>query len=745
MNQILVRFRVMVCLGLSLLTFCFFNVNAAFAHIPHDVVIETKLSPNYAQDRTVYHIVNIGISTWGNIFKSEDKGQSWQRIEEGLDNQYKLSSLDIASQSPDTLFLSSFGDGIYQSKNGGQTWLKVNQGLENLNIKQVFISPHSSDLVLAMGTEKGLYKTKDEGKNWYSVMGNHQVTAIAYFPNQENQIVIGDSQGKLYLSKDQGENWQPFFNFNNSGMIRDIKISPNFESDQTFFIGTEKKGVLKTINGGQSFNSVNQGLSDLSIASLAVSPNYKKDTTLFISAWQDGIFQSNDGGINWKKSNKGLQTVEQSLTWNSPNFSKISLSPNFAKDQTIFVAGFDGLFKTVDGGWNWQDTNIAFSRANNIHHIVLSPNYAKDQTLAFSTLFNSPYISHNQGKTWTNIDKGVQLDALLKQHLVTNIISFAFSPNYRSDKTLLASTWGSLFKTTDGGKNWEKLWVPKSLRADSYMIVSPHFVTDQTIYLITYEGNLLRSTDGGQNFSAIGKLQGKAIQPPALAISPSFSVDQTLYLGGFEGGINKSVDGGVTWYSVNNNPVIEGASIKLVISPNYQRDQTVLAGTSRGFFVTRDSGINWDKLVNGAYDTNSNVEDLAISPNYQIDQTFLVNLKGQGLFKTTDAGQTFSRIHQAFHGPIELSPSYSTDQTIYGATDMTLVRSTNGGLTWQTIQINFRKYNLMSILYLIITNAPERKIIFTLLIGLLSYLIFRFFKQSRKMLIKKSSTKLVLP
>lgn len=743
MNTILTRFRVMVGLGLSLLTVLFFNVNAALAHIPHDVVIDTKLSPNYAQDQTLYHLNQHGITTWGNLFKSEDKGQSWQRIEDGLDNQYELSSLDISAQSPETLFLSSFGDGIYLSKSSGNTWQKVNSGLENLNIKKVLVSPHSSNLVFALGTEKGLYKTKDGGRSWSSVIDEQQITAIAYFPHLENQMVIGNSLGQLSLSKDFGETWQPLAQFNNSGIIRDIKISPNYAADRTFFIGTET-GIFKTTDEGQSFNSVNQGLTELLIANLALSPNYQKDQTLFASAWKEGIFKSNDGGLSWQKSNQGLKTVEQAMSWDNPNFSQISISPNFVKDRTIFVAGFDGLFKTTNSGKNWQDTNIAGAVANHIHHIAISPNFANDQTLALSTLFYAPYLSHNQGKNWQSIERGVQLDGLLKQYLITNIISFTFSPNYRNDQTLLASTWGSLFKTTDQGKHWKKLWVPKPLRADSYLTVSPHFGVDQTLYLTTYEGDLLRSTDGGDNFLAIAKQTGKAIQPPALAISPNFSVDQTLYLGGFAGGIKKSVDGGVTWHSVNTIPEMAGASIKLVISPNYENDQTVFAGTSQGLFMTDDQGFTWNKIDNEAYSLESNVQDIVISPNYEKDKTFLINLKGQGLFKTIDGGQTFTKIHQALYGSIELSPSYAVDQTIYGSTNTELIKSIDGGLTWQSLPINFKKYNVLDLLYYIITNATERKIIFTLLVALFSYLCWKIIKLSRKRFLRKSSHQIVL-
>nr|MDJ0577606.1 hypothetical protein [Xenococcaceae cyanobacterium MO_234.B1] len=43
---------------LSILTFCFFDLDGALAHGPHDVVIEVELSPNYDQDQTAYYLLD---------------------------------------------------------------------------------------------------------------------------------------------------------------------------------------------------------------------------------------------------------------------------------------------------------------------------------------------------------------------------------------------------------------------------------------------------------------------------------------------------------------------------------------------------------------------------------------------------------------------------------------------------------------------------------------------------------------
>ena len=163
------------------------------------MVIEVELSPNYDQDQTAYYLVDGYLPVWGNLFKSKDGGDSWKRIEKGLDNQHKLFSLAVSSQSREILFLSSLGDGIYKSQDEGASWSKVNQGLETLSIDLVAISPHSSDVVFAAGTDHKLYKTENGGTSWTRIMaGESKITAIAFAPEQNDQIIVGDNQGNIY-------------------------------------------------------------------------------------------------------------------------------------------------------------------------------------------------------------------------------------------------------------------------------------------------------------------------------------------------------------------------------------------------------------------------------------------------------------------------------------------------------------------------------------------------------------------
>ena len=756
---------VLVSLLLTVALFAF-DVKVALAHYPHDDIFAVEISPNYERDQTL--LINVR----GNLLKSQDGGENWQKIVRGLDYQHQLSTLAISPQSPNIAFLSTFGDGIYKSENGGDSWRKVNQGLENLNINLVAIAPDSTDLVFAAGSRSGLYKTENSGASWEQVIaGDNKITAIAFAPNGEDKIIIGDPLGNLFVSSDRGTNWQQFATLKNSGAIQAVAISPNFSSDRTFWVGTERGGIWKTVDGGVTFQQVNRGMGNFSIMSLAISPNYQQDATILAATWHEGVFSSHDGGNSWQKQSRGLTKDTQAdlANYKRPHFSDLSISPAYSNDGTIFIAGFDGLFKSTDGGKVWSE--VSTLSPNIIVGLGLSPDYQNDSTLAITTYLGGAYISHDRGATWSSINNGLEKDNWLKRNVkkmlnryhVARLFGISFSPNYGRDRTIFSPAWRHLLKSTDRGQQWQK--IPLSNQSEPLnrptkysMVISPNFASDGTIYLGSMQGRgqdfLLKSTDGGFSFSIVGNVNGRAIV--YLAISPDFTGDKTLYAG-VKDGVYKTVDGGNTWQPVNDGlPPIQEAS-KLAISPNYRTDRTVFAGTTKGLFVTRDGGKNWDELAGFAEGKDSYVEAVAISPDYQNDLTLMVSFRGRGLFKSVDGGNTLARVGNDLwndnHGlanmygfwppvtPIQFSPSYSVDRTIYGVSETNLFRSTDGGNTWAKMAVFQPQGNLLSEFYSGLTTSPIYRFLAAAILALSSYLILGRLRLEKKLPWKKIQIK----
>ena len=515
------------------------------------------------------------------------------------------------------------------------------------------------------------------------------------------QIIIGDDKGGFYLSHDSGNSWKKQGQLNNSGRIRRIAVSPNFPIDKTILIGTRKGGIFKSTDGGKSFEKINQGILDKSIMSIAFSPNYEKDKTVFAVSFREGIFRSNDRGKTWKKYNKGLGRNPQADEYNLPHFNNIKISPKFSEDKTVFLSGFSGLFKSTDSGFNWQE--MVTLPANILTGIGISPNYNKDATAAIGTYIGGGFITKDGGLNWQSI---LEKKKNFPPEISGRLYAVFFSPNYPQDQTIFATTWQHFLHSEDDGKTWEavpltkrKFWFFQGALSKKPVVgISSNFAKDKTIYLATEQGDIFLSTDGGQSFLNIASVP---LNINSLAISSNFSVDKTLYLGS-SNGVYKSVDGGNNWQAVNRGlPQIKKQPTNIAISPDFPRDQTLFAVTTLGLFKTTDGGDNWIHLTEDAQIKDNYIEALAVSPNYAQDRTLIASVRGKGLFKTTNGGNSFTvigkqlidnndllshmRDFQVAANPLEFSPTYASDRTIYGFSGNKLFKSEDGGDNWQLI------------------------------------------------------------
>ena len=734
--------------------FIYFYTDCALGHSPHDQIYEVELSPKYSQDKTLF------ITVRHNLFKSPNGGKSWIRLTNGLDSRCFLGSLAISQQTKDVLYLSTvadwqatsllwWGDGIYKSVDSGASWQKVNNGLKTLSIDLIAVSPYSDEIVFAAGEKGALYKTEDGAKTWHQVMpDSNKITAIGFFPDNNDRIIIGNDKGTIYISNNEGETWERKFIFKGKGAIKGIAISPLFSEDETFFVAIQKKGVFKTIDGGQSFQVSNRGLSDRSVQDIIIVPTEKNKFSIYLSTWQEGVFRSKDRGENWIKLSKGLSREPQADQWKVPHFTDIEASDKFMQDKTLFLAGFDGLFKSRDSGLSWRQLDTLTGEV--ITSLAISPDYKNDSTLAAVCYGNRAYISKDKGNIWIPMKKGLEMPRFTKsfkkeKENVLRFYDIVFSPDYATDKTIFATLlWTKVLKSRDGGKTWKIISLPKQERGLA-IAISPAFSHDKTVFVASNRGIIFKSTDGGDNFSVIGETGEPINLAVSLVVSPNYALDKTLYATSIIN-IYKSTDGGKGWRSVTSGtPIEKVGNIKLAISPNYKEDKTVIAGTGEGVFITNDAGQTWEKFKNNKYIDKGFIEGVAISPDYKNDRTFIVSVQGKGLLKTTDNGKSFislgdrsislSRMNRVPSGsmPTQFSPDFAVDKTIYGFGSATteIFKSTDGGYRWEALMLPgypIYKYGFITYISLFF-NIYHRQILKFLagaIIFLFAYLTLRW-------------------
>ncbi|MGD1854911.1 MAG: WD40/YVTN/BNR-like repeat-containing protein [Leptolyngbyaceae cyanobacterium] len=679
-----------VALGLLLtLGGCFiWSFQPALAHRPHDVVTQVKLSPAFANDQTVYTLVR------GNLFKSSDEGRNWKRIVRGLDTLTPFSTLTVDRNEGRLMALGTYGDGIFRSEDQGESWQRSNSGLDTLDISVVYSLPSDTQVMLAAGTEGGLYRSNDGGQTWSSAVAPAQVFSV--LAEGQNILWAGDNTGQLLSSSNGGQSWQARLS------VADDAITAIAANSQVVYVGTATKGIFRINAATMEILDLNQGLEDLRIQDVKLIPGNSRG--VIISSWDRGISISLDSGETWTDYPQGLDKDKQANEFETHHFSEIAISENFVVDKTVFLGGFNGLYKSVQSGQQWRE--IETLARGSVVAMDVSPNYAEDSTLALTTYVGKILMSRDQGQTWELTMEGAEVPRLNNSFEPTyqdprRFFDIAFSPDYGEDGTLFTSgLWTKYLRSTNGGQSWSIHNLSSEARGLT-LLVSPNFATDKTMFVGNQAGIVFRSTDGGKTVKQIAKIPWKrGNDSPSMAISPNFAEDRTLYTLG-ETGVYKSTDAGQSWQSTTENGPIDAAgNVHVEISPDYAQDQTLFVSSYSGLFKTVDAGESWQlvAIADVAADRTF-LEGVALSPNYANDGTVMVSVRGKGLYKSQDSGASFAAIGDpslAFSRlynvpcagrPIEFSPNYAADSTIFGfgTADTEVYRSTDSGNTWEIL------------------------------------------------------------
>lgn len=666
----------------------------AVAHSPHDAVGDVEVSPRFAEDQTAYTIVR------EYLLKSTDGGDAWSRLNRGLDNKHHLASIEVSGQDPDVLFASTRGDGVYRSTDAGASWEKANDGLDDLVIPHLFLSPDDDGLIYAVTREGVVMGSNSGGDAWAPVEGlqGREVSAMAFAPDAPD-VVFAGTTGTVLVSEDRGSTWdeKPV---GDEVHIEAIAASPAYSEDETIFVGTAEDGVWRSVDGGARFTEASRGLSDRRVLDLQISPEFSEDGGVMASTWLDGTFRTSDQGDSWSRDAEGLTTNEQADLLERPHFIGLAEStPGDGGGSTIFLSGFNGLFRSTDGGDSWQE--LTTQDATNLQAVRVSPDFAQDGTVFVATYLNGALRSEDRGDTWTPINQGLafEYDYLRSEDYFTRLTSLAVSPTYGTDDTVYAGVRGYLFESTDAGADWAATTPPDLVLPDDfppdYLIptFSPSFEDDETVYAGTDSGMVFRWT-AGETPEQVADIGHEILALEA----PADGADDSRLVAATEDGVYLSSDRGDSWTKAQGAP--KGIE-SLAVSSGFATDGTAFIGTKNGLFESRDEGATWSIVRGLPFGDRAYIEAVVTSPDFATDGTALVSVRGLGLFRSIDGGATYAPVGQDllddnvvlasfYHStsePIVFSPTFGQDKTVFGIAESTLYKSTDAGSSWTALDI----------------------------------------------------------
>lgn len=570
---------------------------------------------------------------------------------------------------------------LFKSTDGGVNWTIASGLLSNNTIDVIAFSPaYSQDQTVYLAGAGGLFVSTD-GANTWTALSTTALSSMALSPNfaTDNTLFVVTKQKKVLKSKNRGTTLTPLgAPAPLTSALTVIAVSPNFTADHTVLVGSVADGIFKTSNGGGSWTPMTGGIVLPDVTSLTFSPGFSSDKTAFAGTKGKGFVVSTNGGSTWTQSNTGLT---------DNNVNSIALSPTYAQDSTLWVAtNAKGVFQSTNQGTSWAPPVTVprqLSNLTTVHYQTL----AAASGIQFLGMFEGLWTSANGGASWQYIDT-----------CPTRFVRYVhMSPGYPSDQTVFLSTYGSgNLWTTDGGATWTLQNTGMQAPYTDGSAISPNFVSDGIAFSSNHNG-LQRTSNRGATWVMMPG-PGTTSYPRGLAVSPNFVNDQTVYIGTtsatghnsvsldspaakIPAGVYISTNAGMTWtlsgFSKDGVPSI-------AFSPAFATDQTAFAaGQTTALYRTTDNAATWTALTLPG--NPKGIAVVAVSPNFAVDGVVVAAGIHGGIYKTADGGSTWSLLANTgnIRGlDIKFSPNYANDQTLFvGTVQFGLMESIDGGTT----------------------------------------------------------------
>jgi 5'-nucleotidase / UDP-sugar diphosphatase len=220
-------------------------------------------------------------------------------------------------------------------------------------------------------------------------------------------------------------------------------------------------GIIRSVDGGITWEEKNNGLQFPMALSLAEEPN----GDLYAGSW--GIYRSTDNGENW--------------TATAFNFGAFFCFA-FNQDSTtnyIFAGSGGGIFRSTDSGASWDTTSNGLPRPTSVDVWALA---VTQSGKVYAGTNEGLFASTNNGDDW------LLVDSIFYQARIRDI-------EINSHGHIFIAESGRVFRSIDDGQNWVELSIP------------PHYSLTCALAINSLDhifvGGYLKSTDNGNTWETL--------------------------------------------------------------------------------------------------------------------------------------------------------------------------------------------------------------------------------------------------
>lgn len=269
-----------------------------------------------------------------------------------------------------------------------------------------------------------------------------------------------------------------------------------------------------------------------------------------------------------------------------------------------FVGG--EILRTTNGGVNWQrvllDSNLRVKSF-----------YFFDQNTGFAV--GGSYAS--SGKLLKTTDAGLNWSVII--NYFTPGYTHFYNMYFANTLTGYLSSYNGIFRTINGGNNWELLFFVADGPSDYLSYKKIHFFDINTGIFLSDSGKIYKTSNAGINWQTFYLNSHITFRDIA------FINNLTGYAVGLEGRMIKTTDRGSSWQEVSAGT---GESLYSIRFPN---SLIGYISKDKGIIKTTDGGNSWQEVLQQGNDTL--LSEYFLNP----DVGYVAGTKGR-VFKTTSGG-----------------------------------------------------------------------------------------------------------
>lgn len=498
------------------------------------------------------------VGTVDSIWKSENSGEDWEKIEASTMFNTAVDSLAIDPRDDKTIYAGTWWR-AYKTTDGGKSWRLIKNGMiDDSDVFAITINPRNPDHIIASACS-GIYESFNKGELWRKIQGipsqSRRTRDILQNPNDPNTIYAATTEG-FWMSTNAGKSWA--LTTQKDLEINSIAVHP--DEPNRVFIGTNNYGVMVSNDGGRNFTQTNDNFTSrftYTVTADTRQPNRLYATTHNTATGGGFVFISSDGGNTWTRPR---------------NFDVVRISPfGIIQDRQnpnlLYMATNVGMFKSLDRGESWTQIKAP-----------AKPKPAPKKT--------------TRGKTAAKVADPVKpsTEALTTPVLEKRVKVLTYTEDGKNG--YFAGTDEGLYRTYDVEKGWEKIPFGDGISQNVFVVYSSPIMPG-IIWVGTENSGVIVSRDDGKTWQ---KVDGIPQNVPISSIAVDPKRPENIYVGTAYT-FFASRDGGRTWTRRGGNLPL-GNYTSILINPA-NTDEIFISSaleSDGGIYYSKDAGQSWKRV-----------------------------------------------------------------------------------------------------------------------------------------------------